>query len=62
MAAVLGTGKMCSLNLFPPPPPRGQITLYEYNNELVTGSSYESLPPDFRGQVGWGEEGGQLRP
>lgn len=42
---------MCSLGLFPPPPPRGQITLYEHNNELVTGSSCESPPPDFRGQV-----------
>ncbi|KAF4010192.1 hypothetical protein G4228_001495 [Cervus hanglu yarkandensis] len=41
---------MCSLGLFPPPPPRGQITLYEHNNELVTGSSCESPPPDFRGQ------------
>lgn len=41
---------MCSLGLFPPPPPRGQVTLYEHNNELVTGSSYESPPPDFRGQ------------
>lgn len=45
------TGKMCSLGLFPPPPPRGQVTLYEHNNELVTGNSYESPPPDFRGQV-----------
>lgn len=42
---------MCSLGLFPPPPPRGQVTLYEHNNELVTGNSYESPPPDFRGQV-----------
>lgn len=42
---------MCSLGLFPPPPPRGQITLYEHNNELVTGSSCERPPPDFRGQV-----------
>ncbi|KAK7809694.1 hypothetical protein U0070_010490 [Myodes glareolus] len=41
---------MCSLGLFPPPPPRGQVTLYEHNNELVTGNSYESPPPDFRGQ------------
>uniref|UniRef100_A0A8C5XGM4 Aladin WD repeat nucleoporin n=1 Tax=Microcebus murinus TaxID=30608 RepID=A0A8C5XGM4_MICMU len=41
---------MCSLALFPPPPPRGQVTLYEHNNELVTGNSYESPPPDFRGQ------------
>lgn len=48
---VFGTGRMCSLGLFPPPPPRGQVTLYEHNNELVTGSSYESPPPDFRGQV-----------
>lgn len=48
---VLGTGKMCSLGLFPPPPPRSQVTLYEHNNELVTGNTYESPPPDFRGQV-----------
>ncbi|XP_059103501.1 aladin [Peromyscus eremicus] len=41
---------MCSLGLLPPPPPRGQVTLYEHNNELVTGNSYESPPPDFRGQ------------
>ncbi|XP_058164121.1 aladin isoform X3 [Dasypus novemcinctus] len=41
---------MCSLGLFPPPPLRGQVTLYEHNNELVTGNSYESPPPDFRGQ------------
>lgn len=50
---------MCSLGLFPPPPPRGQVTLYEHNNELVTGSSYESPPPDFRGQVA--RAGGQGR-
>lgn len=42
---------MCSLGLFPPPPRRGQVTLYEHNNELVTGNNYESPPPDFRGQV-----------
>lgn len=42
---------MCSLGLFPPPPRRGQVTLYEHNNELVTGGNYESPPPDFRGQV-----------
>lgn len=48
---VLVTGKMCSLGLFPPPPPRSQVTLYEHNNELVTGNTYESPPPDFRGQV-----------
>ncbi|XP_072510911.1 aladin isoform X1 [Notamacropus eugenii] len=41
---------MCSLSLFPPSPPWDQVTLYEYNNELVTGDSYESPPPDFRGQ------------
>lgn len=48
---------MCSLGLFPPPPPRGQVTLYEHNNELVAGDSYESPPPDFRGQVGRGMQG-----
>lgn len=42
---------MSSLGLFPPPPRRGQVTLYEHNNELVTGNNYESPPPDFRGQV-----------
>uniref|UniRef100_A0A8D2DVE4 Aladin n=1 Tax=Sciurus vulgaris TaxID=55149 RepID=A0A8D2DVE4_SCIVU len=41
---------MCSLGLFPPPPPRGQVTQYEHNNELVTGNDYESPPSDFRGQ------------
>ncbi|XP_062855582.1 aladin isoform X2 [Trichomycterus rosablanca] len=30
---------MCSLELFPPPLLNGQITLYEANNELVSGSS-----------------------
>ncbi|XP_038608330.1 aladin [Tachyglossus aculeatus] len=41
---------MCTVGSFPPPPPRGQVTLYEHNNELVTGRDYESPPPDFRGQ------------
>lgn len=58
---VLGTGKMCSLGLFPPPPPRGQVTLYEHNNELVTGNTYESPPPDFRGQVAWASREGTHR-
>lgn len=58
---VLRTGKMCSLGLFPPPPPRGQVTLYEHNNELVTGSSYESPPPDFRGQVARARREGTCR-
>ena len=52
---------MCSLGLFPPPPPRGQVTLYEHNNELVTGSSYESPPPDFRGQVAGARREGTYR-
>ncbi|KAK1786869.1 hypothetical protein P4O66_017247 [Electrophorus voltai] len=30
---------MCSLALFPPPLPSGQITLYETNNEFVSGKS-----------------------
>uniref|UniRef100_A0AAR2KJV0 Aladin seven-bladed propeller domain-containing protein n=1 Tax=Pygocentrus nattereri TaxID=42514 RepID=A0AAR2KJV0_PYGNA len=30
---------MCSLALFPPPLPSGQVTLYEANNELVSGGS-----------------------
>ena len=58
---VFWPGKMCSLALFPPPPPRGQVTLYEQNNELVTGNSYESPPPDFRGQVAWARRGGTYR-
>ncbi|XP_028930032.1 aladin [Ornithorhynchus anatinus] len=41
---------MGTLGPFPPPPPRGQVTLYEHNNELVTGRDYESPPPHFRGQ------------
>lgn len=59
--AGLATGKMCSLGLFPPPPPRGQVTLYEHNNELVTGNSYESPPPDFRGQVAGARREGSYR-
>lgn len=51
---------MCSLGLFPPPPPRGQVTLYEHNNELVTGNSYENPPPDFRGQVAGARREGAL--
>ncbi|XP_076859110.1 aladin isoform X2 [Brachyhypopomus gauderio] len=30
---------MCSLALFPPPSPSGHVTVYEANNELVSGSS-----------------------
>lgn len=52
---------MCSLGLFPPPPPRGQVTLYEHNNELVTGTSYENPPPDFRGQVAGARREGTCR-
>ncbi|KAG9339678.1 hypothetical protein JZ751_023324 [Albula glossodonta] len=33
---------MCSLALFPSPLGDGQVTLYESNNELVTGSSLDS--------------------
>ncbi|XP_023669191.1 aladin [Paramormyrops kingsleyae] len=32
---------MNSLALFPPPPPKGHITLYESNNQLVSGTSYD---------------------
>ncbi|XP_032067828.1 aladin isoform X1 [Thamnophis elegans] len=43
--------KMCSLALFPLPPPPGDITLYEFNNALVFGRSYEKLPLTFQGQM-----------
>ncbi|XP_039602742.1 aladin isoform X1 [Polypterus senegalus] len=33
---------MCSLSLFPPPPPDGHTTLYESNNELVHSNSLDS--------------------
>ncbi|XP_071588928.1 aladin isoform X2 [Heliangelus exortis] len=37
---------MCSLGLFPPPPPPGDLTLYEFNNGLVSGRlSPEPTPP-----------------
>nr|XP_028577361.1 aladin isoform X1 [Podarcis muralis] len=42
---------MCSLALFPPPPPLGDITLYEFNNALVSGRSFEKLPLSFQGQL-----------
>lgn len=35
---------MCSLALFPPPLADGEVTLYESNNELVSGSSPSSYP------------------
>ncbi|XP_063076448.1 aladin isoform X2 [Engraulis encrasicolus] len=35
---------MCSLALFPPPLADGEVTLYESNNELVSGSSANSYP------------------
>ncbi|XP_058497867.1 aladin isoform X2 [Solea solea] len=34
---------MCSLALFPPPLPYGQITLCESNNELLSGTSVEDV-------------------
>ncbi|XP_068606220.1 aladin [Brachionichthys hirsutus] len=33
---------MCSLALFPPPMPPGQVTLCESNNELITGTAAEN--------------------
>ncbi|XP_008119393.2 aladin isoform X2 [Anolis carolinensis] len=42
---------MCSLALFPPPPAPGDITLYEYNNALVSELGYENLPLTFQGQL-----------
>ncbi|XP_029450944.1 aladin isoform X2 [Rhinatrema bivittatum] len=41
---------MCSLDLFRAPLPEGEVTLYEYNNELVPGASYECPPPSFQAQ------------
>ena len=39
---------MCSLALFPPPLPSGQTTLYESNNELVAGTTSDSLQKQVR--------------
>ncbi|XP_066500239.1 aladin isoform X1 [Hoplias malabaricus] len=39
---------LCSLALFPAPPPSGQITLYEANNEMVSGK-----PPDSFEKQHW---------
>ncbi|XP_040278176.1 aladin [Bufo bufo] len=38
---------MCSLDLFPPPLPRGDVLLYEYNNTMVPWMADESPPPSF---------------
>ncbi|XP_027765778.1 aladin [Empidonax traillii] len=42
---------MCTLGLFPPPPPPGDVTLYELNNALVCGRLSEQLPLSFQSQV-----------
>ncbi|XP_047911968.2 aladin isoform X3 [Anser cygnoides] len=42
---------MCSLGLFPPPPPPGMATLYELNNVLVCGRLCEPLPLAFQSQL-----------
>ncbi|XP_037739818.1 aladin isoform X3 [Chelonia mydas] len=42
---------MCSLALFPPPPAPGDVTLYEFNNALVSGHVYETLPLAFQDQL-----------
>ncbi|CAH2224751.1 aladin isoform X2 [Pelobates cultripes] len=42
---------MCSLGLFPAPLPHGELTLYEFNNEMVPGMVYESPPSAFRDQL-----------
>uniref|UniRef100_A0A674IEX3 Aladin WD repeat nucleoporin n=1 Tax=Terrapene triunguis TaxID=2587831 RepID=A0A674IEX3_9SAUR len=42
---------MCSLALFPPPPAPGDVTLYEFNNALVSGHIYEKLPLAFQDQL-----------
>ncbi|XP_073519048.1 aladin [Phyllobates terribilis] len=38
---------MCSLDLFPPPLPRGSVTLYEYNNSMIPWLADKSPPPSF---------------
>ncbi|XP_026516502.1 aladin isoform X1 [Terrapene carolina triunguis] len=43
--------RMCSLALFPPPPAPGDVTLYEFNNALVSGHIYEKLPLAFQDQL-----------
>ncbi|XP_074791772.1 aladin isoform X3 [Natator depressus] len=43
--------RMCSLALFPPPPAPGDVTLYEFNNALVSGHVYETLPLAFQDQL-----------
>ncbi|XP_075757715.1 aladin isoform X1 [Pelodiscus sinensis] len=42
---------MCSLALFPPPPAPGDVSLYEFNNALVSGRLYETLPLAFQDQL-----------
>ncbi|XP_053312167.1 aladin [Spea bombifrons] len=39
---------MCSLGLFPPPLTQGDVTLYEFNNEMVPGLAFDSPPPAFQ--------------
>ncbi|XP_069735652.1 aladin isoform X2 [Phaenicophaeus curvirostris] len=41
---------MCTLGLFPPPPPPGDVTLYEFHNALVCGR-HEQLPLAFQSQL-----------
>ncbi|XP_075055280.1 aladin [Mixophyes fleayi] len=38
---------MCSLELFPPPLPRGDVTLYEFNNTMIPWLADGSPPPSF---------------
>lgn len=42
---------MCSLALFPPPLPSGQTTLYESNNELVSGTASDSYQKQESGPL-----------
>ncbi|XP_042652401.1 aladin isoform X2 [Tyto alba] len=42
---------MCSLALFPPPAPPGDVTLYEFNNALVCGRLHQPLPLAFQSQL-----------
>ncbi|KAM6307956.1 LOW QUALITY PROTEIN: aladin [Podargus strigoides] len=42
---------MCSLELFPPPPPPGDVTLYEFNNALLCGRLHQQLPLALQSQL-----------
>ncbi|XP_042652402.1 aladin isoform X3 [Tyto alba] len=55
-------GGMCSLALFPPPAPPGDVTLYEFNNALVCGRLHQPLPLAFQSQPAQGNPQGSQPP